>query len=117
MASKVLMGDMPELMENILKHLNNEIYSLYSCALINRHWCKMSIPILWQDPFSIEQRSLFIPIYFSSLGEDEKLDVKGCLKEFGINIEFCNPLFDYARFLKVLHTYRLVNKVREWMCL
>ncbi|KAF0552656.1 hypothetical protein F8M41_021346 [Gigaspora margarita] len=26
----MLMGDMPELMENILKHLNNEIYSLYS---------------------------------------------------------------------------------------
>ncbi|KAF0407962.1 hypothetical protein F8M41_008677 [Gigaspora margarita] len=35
MASKMLMGDMPELMENILKHLNNEIYSLYSCALIS----------------------------------------------------------------------------------
>ncbi|KAF0542836.1 hypothetical protein F8M41_004307 [Gigaspora margarita] len=38
MASKMLMGDMPELMENILKHLNNEIHSLYSCALVNRHW-------------------------------------------------------------------------------
>ncbi|KAF0359849.1 hypothetical protein F8M41_014337 [Gigaspora margarita] len=38
MASKMLMGDIPELMENILKHLNNEIYSLYSCALVNRHW-------------------------------------------------------------------------------
>ncbi|RIA99991.1 hypothetical protein C2G38_2151006 [Gigaspora rosea] len=117
MASKMLMGDMPELMENILKHLNNEIYSLYSCALVNRHWCKMSIPILWQDPFSIKRRSLFIPIYFSSLGEDEKLVIKECLKEFGINIEFSKLLFDYARFLKVLYIYQLENEVKEWMCL
>ncbi|RIB15491.1 hypothetical protein C2G38_2192253 [Gigaspora rosea] len=118
MSSKMLMGDMPELMENILKHLNNEIYSLYSCALVNRHWCKMSITILWQDPFSTKQRrSLFIPIYFSSLGEDEKLVIKECLKEFEINIEFTKPLFDYARFLKVLDINRLANKVRDWMCL
>ncbi|KAF0503176.1 hypothetical protein F8M41_019674 [Gigaspora margarita] len=32
MASKMLTGDMPELMENILKHLSNEIYSLYSAV-------------------------------------------------------------------------------------
>ncbi|RIB15488.1 hypothetical protein C2G38_2192249 [Gigaspora rosea] len=117
MASKILMGDMPELMENILKHLNNEIDSLYSCALVNRHWCKMSIPILWKDPFSIKRRSLFIPIYFSSFGENEKLIIKECLKELGINIEFSKLLFDYASFLKVLYTHQLADKVREWMCL
>ncbi|RIB06411.1 hypothetical protein C2G38_2217187 [Gigaspora rosea] len=77
----------------------------------------MSIPILWQDPFSIKQSSLFIPIYFSSLGEDEKLVVKEYLKEFGINIEFSEPIFDYARFLKVLYIYQLASKVREWMIL
>ncbi|RIB25470.1 hypothetical protein C2G38_469754 [Gigaspora rosea] len=52
MASKILMGDMPELMENILNNLKNDPNSLYSCALASRHWCKMSIPILWQNPFS-----------------------------------------------------------------
>ncbi|KAF0432147.1 hypothetical protein F8M41_005334 [Gigaspora margarita] len=33
MASKILTGYMLELMENILNNLNNEIYSLHSCAL------------------------------------------------------------------------------------
>ncbi|KAF0469701.1 hypothetical protein F8M41_025500 [Gigaspora margarita] len=117
MASKMLMGDMPELMENILKQLNNEIYSLYSCALVNRHWCKMSIPILWQDPFSVKRSSLFIPIYFSSLDEGEKLVIMECLKEFGIKMEFSKPLFDYARFLKILDIYQLGIKVYEWMYL
>ncbi|KAF0492918.1 hypothetical protein F8M41_021515 [Gigaspora margarita] len=54
MASKIFTGSMPELMEKILNnlHVNNEFNSLYSCTLVNRHWCKVSIPILWQNPFS-----------------------------------------------------------------
>ncbi|KAF0561096.1 hypothetical protein F8M41_000121 [Gigaspora margarita] len=111
MASKIFMGDMPELMENILNNLNNEIYSLYSCALVNRHCCKMSIPILWQDPFSFKQNSLFISTYFSSLGEDEKL----ALKECGIDVKFSKKLFDYARFLKVLDLLLIKPKVMQWI--
>ncbi|RIB26326.1 hypothetical protein C2G38_2163616 [Gigaspora rosea] len=109
MASKIFMGDMPELMNNILNSLNNDFYSLYSCALVSRHWCKMSIPILWQDPFSFEQRPLFISKYFSSLGEEEKYGLKKC----GINAEFTKTLFDYARFLKVLDLSRLESKVKN----
>ncbi|KAF0555491.1 hypothetical protein F8M41_017214 [Gigaspora margarita] len=113
MASKIVTGDMPELMENILNNLNNEIYSLYSCALVSRHWCKMSIPILWQDPFSFNQSPLFISKYFSSLGEDEKFSLKEC----GINTEFSKTLFDYARFLKVLNLSSLESNVEKWFCL
>ncbi|RIB23729.1 hypothetical protein C2G38_2170398 [Gigaspora rosea] len=43
----------------------------------------MTIPILWQDPFSFNIDS-FIPKYFSSLGEDETF----ILKECGIDVEF-----------------------------
>ncbi|KAF0480596.1 hypothetical protein F8M41_023688 [Gigaspora margarita] len=35
MATKIFMGDMPELMEIILNLINNEFYSLYSCALLS----------------------------------------------------------------------------------
>ncbi|RIB20403.1 hypothetical protein C2G38_2244575 [Gigaspora rosea] len=116
MAPKILMGDMPELMEYILKNLNNEIYSLYSCALVSRHWCKISIPILWQDPFSFIRRCpLFIPNYFSSLGEYERIILKECLEEYGINEEFSKTLFDYAKFLKVLNLIRLENMVEKWI--
>ncbi|KAF0555476.1 hypothetical protein F8M41_017199 [Gigaspora margarita] len=111
MSSKIFMGDMPELMNNILNSLNNDFYSLYSCALVSRHWCKMSIPILWQDPFSFERKPLFISKYFSSLGEEEKYVLKKC----GINAEFTKTLFDYARFLKVLDLSRLESKVKKWI--
>ncbi|KAF0557824.1 hypothetical protein F8M41_012278 [Gigaspora margarita] len=36
MASKIFKGDMPELLEKILNHLNNEIYSLYSRATLHK---------------------------------------------------------------------------------
>ncbi|KAF0450883.1 hypothetical protein F8M41_002095 [Gigaspora margarita] len=37
MASKIFIGYMPELLENVLNNLNNELNSLYSCALVNRY--------------------------------------------------------------------------------
>ncbi|CAG8510036.1 11347_t:CDS:1 [Cetraspora pellucida] len=110
MASKIFMGDMPELMENILDNLKNEFYSLYSCALVSRHWCKISIPILWQDPFSLYKNSLFISKYFSPFGEDEKFILK-----YMKNAEISKTLFDYARFLKVLDLYNLENNVKNWI--
>ncbi|RIB23144.1 hypothetical protein C2G38_2073580 [Gigaspora rosea] len=111
MATKIFTGDTPELMEIILNNLSNEIYSLYSCALVNRHLCEMSIPILWQDPFLFKRRNpSFISQYFSFLGKDEKLG----LKNFGINIEISKPLFDYAKFLKVLSLSNLGYKVKQW---
>ncbi|RIB26323.1 hypothetical protein C2G38_277137 [Gigaspora rosea] len=114
MASKIFMGNMPELMEKILSNLNNEVYTLYSCALVSRHWCKMSIPILWKDPFSFEQNTLFISKYFSSLDENEKLRLKESLRIYKINIEISETLFDYARFLKVLDLSHLGWRVTEW---
>ncbi|KAF0533035.1 hypothetical protein F8M41_010735 [Gigaspora margarita] len=89
MASKIFIGDMPELMENILKHLNNEIHSLHSCALI-----------------------------FSFLGEDEISALKECLEKetCQINIEFSKTLFEYTRFLKVLNLYSINKKIEELFC-
>ncbi|RIB20415.1 hypothetical protein C2G38_2179335 [Gigaspora rosea] len=105
------MGYMPELMEEILANLQVEIYSLYSCALVNRYWCKISIPILWREPFEFSQSHLFISKYFSSLGECEKI----ILKEYGINEEFSKTIFDYARFLKALDLSSLYFQVEKWI--
>ncbi|KAF0548939.1 hypothetical protein F8M41_025561 [Gigaspora margarita] len=115
MVSKIFTGDMPELMEKILNYLNSEIYSginsLFSCTLVNRYWCKMSIPILWQRPFTTYETPTFISAYFSSLDDNEKL----ILKEYGIMTDFSNTLFQYERFLKVLDLSFLNHAVQEWI--
>src|SRR3954471_6464562 len=35
----------------IIIELRNEQGSLYSCILVNRSWCRIAMPILWQNPF------------------------------------------------------------------
>ncbi|KAF0488812.1 hypothetical protein F8M41_022177 [Gigaspora margarita] len=116
MASKIFMGNMPELMEKILNNLDKEIRSLYSCALVSRHWCEMSIPIIWRNPFSFYVfKPMFISIYISSFEDLEEDDVKSILKEYGIHINFQNPLFHYVRFLEILGLDRLNYGVDRWI--
>ncbi|KAF0521656.1 hypothetical protein F8M41_015736 [Gigaspora margarita] len=110
MTSKIFTGDMPELMENILNNLNDNISCLHSCALVSRFWSNMSIPILWSDPFSLSRTSSFITRYFSSLNEHDSF----VLDKWGIVVDFPNTLFHYARFLKVLDLFELYCKVDEW---
>ncbi|CAG8489655.1 2983_t:CDS:2 [Cetraspora pellucida] len=116
MASKIFMGNMPELMERILNNLNKEIHSLHSCALVSRHWCEMSIPIIWRNPFSFQVfKPMFISTYISSY-EDLDDDVKSILKKYGIIINFQqNSLFHYVRFLEVLSLSLLNYGVDHWI--
>ncbi|KAF0429699.1 hypothetical protein F8M41_005651 [Gigaspora margarita] len=60
MTSKVLMGNMPELMEKILNNLKHEFHSLYSCALVNRHWYRLEIKIKQWINLKLGQQN---PIY------------------------------------------------------
>lgn len=115
MASKILTGNMPEIMEKIINNLDKDFYSLHSCALVSRHWCTISIPILWRDPF-FDENSEFISIYLSSLNHNDVLnnDEKLALKECGIIIDSTDTLFDYANFLKVLDLSLLDSRVSHW---
>src|SRR3954452_14595724 len=65
--SKLFSGNLPELTNHILQYLRNDSTSLYSCTLVIRFFCRIAIPILWEDPFSIEcqERGLynFLDVY------------------------------------------------------
>ncbi|KAF0541530.1 RNI-like protein [Gigaspora margarita] len=68
MASKIHIGDMPELMENILNNLNNEICSLYSCALVSRHCGATLHKLVLEFSQSLELK----PEVFYTLGENKQ---------------------------------------------
>ncbi|KAF0459357.1 hypothetical protein F8M41_000791 [Gigaspora margarita] len=111
MASKIFMGDMPELLGNILNNLNEDTRSLYSCVLVSHFWSKISVPILWKDPFLLSRNSSFISRYFSSLNEHDSFILNRC----GIIIDFPNTLFHYAKFLKILDLSSLSYLVGNWI--
>ena len=108
--SKVLSGDLPEVTNDIIQHLRKDLKSLHSCILVNRFLCRITIPILWGDPFSVtcqkEYPYNFLDTYFSFFDEDDQTK----LKEFGVAINspsFKKPLFNYPGFIKTLDAYRV----------
>ncbi|CAB4427700.1 unnamed protein product [Rhizophagus irregularis] len=43
--------------QNIFEHLESDQGTLFNCILVNRSWFKISIPYLWENPFSIVHRN------------------------------------------------------------
>src|SRR3954454_972585 len=104
--SKIFSGDLPELIYEIIKYLKNDYSTLHSCILVNRLWCRLAIPLLWEDPFSIPKINYHvIEIYLYNLNDDDKAK----LNEFGIkdNLFPSNILFNYPSFIKCLN----INKI------
>ena len=67
-----------ELLNEIFMHLDQINTSfLYNCLLVNRAWCLICIPLIWNKPFNkIKKYNKFnniIEIYTELLDEDTKL--------------------------------------------
>ena len=52
-----IFSDVPELINEIIRYLRNDFSTLHSCILVNRLWCRLTIPLLWEDPFSISTKN------------------------------------------------------------
>jgi hypothetical protein len=82
--SKIFSGDLPELTEEVIQYFLYDYKTLYSCTLVNRLWCRLAIPLLWEDPFSFPNSTKnyhFIEVYLYNLNEDDKIR----LNEYRIN--------------------------------
>jgi hypothetical protein len=111
--SKIFSGDLPELTYGVLKYFKNDFSTLHSCILVNRLWCRLAIPLLWENPFSISTGNCkFIEIYLDNL----KGDLKTKLNEYKVddNLFSLNTLFNYSNFIKYLNTQDLVFSVEKW---
>ncbi|CAB4426526.1 unnamed protein product [Rhizophagus irregularis] len=109
--SKIFSEDLPELIYEVIKYFQNDYSTLYSCILVNRLWCRLAIPLLWENPFSIPRKNFcVIDIYFNG-------DLKTKLNEFKIinNSLPSNTLFNYPKFLKCLNTYNFILSVEKWL--
>jgi hypothetical protein len=111
--SKIFSGDIPELTNEILQHFRNDFSTLYSCILVNRLFCRIAIPILWEDPFSIPTENYdFIKIYLHNLNDDDKIK----LNEYGIDKKLfpSNTLFNYPNYIKCLNI-QIDYSIESWV--
>ena len=82
-------------LEEIFLNLEEEIPSLRSCLLVNRRWCKLTVPILWRWPFFRRIESpLLIPVYLQFLKQDSKALLNVEIPKYGER-----QLFDYPSYL------------------
>jgi hypothetical protein len=112
--SKIFSGDLPEITNEIIQYFQNDCLTLHSCILVNRLWCRLAIPLLWEDPFSIKIPKIhrFIAFYLHKLNDDDKIK----LNEYGINSDLfsSNTLFNYFSFIKCLKTQRISSVIMTW---
>uniref|UniRef100_U9TAI7 F-box domain-containing protein n=1 Tax=Rhizophagus irregularis (strain DAOM 181602 / DAOM 197198 / MUCL 43194) TaxID=747089 RepID=U9TAI7_RHIID len=114
--SKIFSGDLPELTNEIIQHFRKDFSTLYSCILVNRLWCRLAVPLLWEDPFSKHdpKNCHFIEIYLSKSNEDDKAK----FNEYGIKYDLLrsnNTLFNYPSFIKYLNYEGTYRSVKEWI--
>ncbi|PKY52145.1 hypothetical protein RhiirA4_469598 [Rhizophagus irregularis] len=108
--SKIFSGDLPELLDKIMRYCN-DISTLYSCILVNRTWCRIAIPLLWEDPFSPHDHRI-IDCHLRNSSENDKMK----LKEYGIKNDLSsNTLFNYPSFIKCLDTQDLLYCINKWV--
>jgi hypothetical protein len=112
--SKIFSGDLPELTTQIIQHFRNDVSTLYACILINRLWCRLTIPLLWEDPFSNNTGNHnFITTYLRNLTEDDKTKLND---KYGIDKELfpSNTLFNYPSFIKYLNIQNFSWSIEKW---
>ena len=111
--SKIFSGDLPELTNEIIQLFRNDYKTLHSCILVNRLWCRLAIPLLWEDPFSIPTKNYqFIEIYLHNFNKDDKTK----LNEYGINYKIpSSTLFNYPSFIKCLNLREILVSIENWV--
>ncbi|CAG8531935.1 2917_t:CDS:1 [Paraglomus occultum] len=113
-----------ECLFNIFSYLADERQSLYSCILVNRHWCRAAISVLWSRPFVLlylktkkkhkspdtPRREPFklLRMCLVCLGHENSSHLLMKLKK-----RKERPLFDYLSFIEELHVRDLCRAVLQ----
>ncbi|RIB06056.1 hypothetical protein C2G38_2218028 [Gigaspora rosea] len=95
----------------ILNNLRYDHKSLFSCALVNRQWCRIIIPILWSEPKTYFKDIRLIRILLLTLNDEEKAP----LIRFNITLpNHPKPLFEYTSYITSV-SYSLYDGAKNWL--
>src|SRR5947207_1970869 len=104
-----------ECFSNMLYFLDEK--SLYKCLLVNRHWCRFSVVILWREPFNYIYRGYYnakcstvINTLLSCLDENEISSLIPCRLNFNNQI----PLFEYGKFIRKIDHRNYLSNIKTW---
>src|SRR6266496_2288781 len=94
------MSQLPaDCLNEIFEYLEDDKFTLYSCILVNRLWCEVSVRILWRNVFNFNKRT------YNTLISCLPNESKEIMSKNGIIISTQTsklPIFNYASFCKAL---------------
>ncbi|CAG8439187.1 9138_t:CDS:2 [Dentiscutata heterogama] len=100
------------LLYEFLLDFHNDRKTLYTCALVNREWCRITIPLLWRNPIKLlhgpddyypyhryrNNHVKLVDTYLSYLNNEER--AKLIKNGFKLPLRSNPPIFDYISFLR-----------------
>ena len=89
--------------------------TLYNCLLTNRQLCKLAVPIIWRHPFRSSEikPSLISTLFACRNKEDEDKYFPSTFRSIDFNDS--TPLFEYGKFIKVIHNENCVDIIKAWL--
>ncbi|KAF0546103.1 hypothetical protein F8M41_001540 [Gigaspora margarita] len=98
-----------ECYHKIINNFRDDSKDLLSCALVNRHLSRFTMPILWNEPGHHFKNKKLINILFSMLNDDEQNLLNGVVTVPNQPA----PLFEYTTFIKSVPA-NFYSGVRKW---
>jgi hypothetical protein len=107
-----------EILEQIFRKLRgkrNTSKHEFSAALVNRQWCRIIVPIMWEEPFgSTDFPDRLVRILLSILDEESR----SLLTNKEIDLSKSPPFqatFDYTYFIRSLQLDRMHDGIRHYL--
>ncbi|RIA80896.1 hypothetical protein C1645_837877 [Glomus cerebriforme] len=97
-------------LNEIFEYLEKDMITLYSCLLINRIWCQVSVRILWRNSWNYNACT------YNTLIACLPNESKDILNGKGIIIPTPTsgpPMFNYASFCKIISTDMIDNSIEQ----
>jgi hypothetical protein len=105
---------------NILKYLYKDHKTLFSCLLINKQWCEITIPILWRKPWKLGISTEFWEFITDSLilclsdYSKQVLHINGIIPS---SILSQKPKFDYVSYINYISQDIITKFVNNYITL
>src|SRR5437762_1718304 len=97
-------------LNEIFEYLEDDKFTLYSCILVNRLWCEVSVRIFWRNIYNYNISN------FRTLIACLPNESKEILSKNRIIISTTTsklPIFNYASFCKVLSIDRVNDMIKK----
>ncbi|CAG8499117.1 11255_t:CDS:1 [Funneliformis caledonium] len=99
----------------ILDYLRDDEKSLYSIIRVNRAWCQLAVPLLWNRPFKVRRKASIIKTLISCLSEEDRVSILGEGIDNCFELKRASPLFDYPYYIRALDYRNLESSIENWI--